>query len=244
MWSGYAPVQESQADATFAPVRPRTAAELREAADRHQWFHSIDLGQGVVTKGLKRPTTLRKEAASIFRFGVQGKTVVDIGAWDGYFSLEAARRGAKRVLATDHFCWTGPGWGKKAAFELAREATGLPVDDYDVDPMEITSAKLGKFDVALFLGVLYHLKHPLYVLERLAEVVREYAVIETHLAHQDVEKPCLAFYPGKELNDDDSNWFSPNVPAVYGMLKTVGFNRIEFVHHPESVDRGIFHAWK
>lgn len=244
MFPGYANEQEDDVGAMIATPAARAADEFREAASRLNWFHSIDLGGGVVTKGLKRPTTLRAEAGVIFKYGVEGRTVLDIGAWDGYFSFEAARRGAKRVLATDHFCWSGDGWGKKAAFDLAREATGLSVDDYDIDPMEINSAKIGKFDVALFLGVLYHLKHPLYVLERLAEVVKEYAVIETHIAHQNVRTPCLAFYPGKELNQDDSNWFSPNVPAVVGMLKTVGFRRIEHVLHPESTDRAIFHAWK
>jgi hypothetical protein len=50
-------------------------------------------------------------------------------AWDGFFSFEAERRGAQRVLATDSFCWDVGGWGTKAGFELARRALGSKVED-------------------------------------------------------------------------------------------------------------------
>jgi hypothetical protein len=67
-----------------------------------RWFHSIDLGEGLLTKGDKPNFILRGRADVVFRHGVAGKTVLDIGAWDGFYSFEAERRGAARVLATDH----------------------------------------------------------------------------------------------------------------------------------------------
>ncbi|MBI3117610.1 MAG: methyltransferase type 11, partial [Candidatus Hydrogenedentes bacterium] len=70
-----------------------------------RWFHSMDLGSGQVTRGLKPREVLGMEAEIIFRYPLAGKTVLDVGAWDGFFSFEAERRGAARVLATDHFCW-------------------------------------------------------------------------------------------------------------------------------------------
>ncbi|KAK0349139.1 hypothetical protein LTR94_034365, partial [Friedmanniomyces endolithicus] len=96
------------------------------------------------------------EAGTIFSYPVKGKTVLDIGAWDGFFSFEAERRGASRVLATDHFCWSGPGWGNQDGFKWVREATGSKVEDLDIDPMQITPEAVGEFDVVLLSGVIYH----------------------------------------------------------------------------------------
>lgn len=69
------------------------------------WWHSIDLGQGVVTPGFKRPEVLEDELAKLQLPVLNGKTVLDIGAWDGFFSFEAERRGAQRVVALDHYSW-------------------------------------------------------------------------------------------------------------------------------------------
>src|SRR5215469_11279321 len=79
------------------------------------WFHSHAFPDGEVVAGEKPIGVLEKEAGVVFRHGVAGKSVLDIGAWDGWFSFEAERRGAARVLATDHFCWSGPGWRSRRA---------------------------------------------------------------------------------------------------------------------------------
>jgi len=208
------------------------------------WFHSIDLGGGVITPGLKSVHMLRGEASVAFRHSIAGMSVMDVGAWDGFFSFEAERRGASRVLATDHFCWTGGGWGKKSSFNLARKVLGSRVEDQDIDPMEIREAATGTFDCVLFLGVLYHMRHPLYVLDRVASVTRKMLIMETHLDMLDVNRPAAAFYPGSELGNDPTNWWGPNIPAVIGMLRTAGFQRIEHSSHPVCPDRGFFHAFK
>ena len=65
-------------------------------------------------------------------------TVLDVGAWDGFFSFEAERRGAKRVLATDFDSWLGKTWGSKAGFELARRALTFRVDDMTIDVLELS----------------------------------------------------------------------------------------------------------
>lgn len=72
----------------------------------HRWWHSIDLGQGVVTPGTKPPGTMRAEIEALRLPDLAGKTVLDIGAWDGAFSFECERRGAERVVALDHFIWS------------------------------------------------------------------------------------------------------------------------------------------
>ena len=77
--------------------------------DEINWFHSIPLDDGTVTPGLD--SSMDKLEQVCLPKDLSGKTVLDIGAWDGFFSFQAEKAGAKRVLATDHFCWSGPGWG-------------------------------------------------------------------------------------------------------------------------------------
>ena len=87
----------------------RGEAELTQIC----FFHSFELPDGEIINGLTPLAAEQAAAAWTFRHGVQGRTVLDVGAWDGFYAFEAERRGASRVLATDHFCWSGPGWGTK-----------------------------------------------------------------------------------------------------------------------------------
>src|SRR5438132_9175967 len=86
-------------------ARPMESDELRAAAGCIRWYHSMDLGHGIVTRGSADPRPLLKRLQLPAR--LDGLSVLDIGAWDGFYSFEAERRGAKRFLATDHFCWSG-----------------------------------------------------------------------------------------------------------------------------------------
>jgi tRNA (mo5U34)-methyltransferase len=221
------------------------AAALRQNVEAIRWYHTIDLGQGIVTKGVD-DTALR--LARIDLPSLQGRTVLDIGAWDGFFSFEAERRGAARVLATDYYSWRGVGWGTgngKAGFELARLALGSRVEDEDIDVMELSPERIGTFDVVLFLGVLYHLRHPLLALERVASVCRDLLVLETVVDMVGFRRPAMAFYPHRELNNDPTNWWGPNPPAVEGMLRTVGFERVQRVtplpSFPRRAARAVMH---
>jgi tRNA (mo5U34)-methyltransferase len=153
--------------------------------------------------------------------------VLDVGAWDGYFSFEAERRGASRVLAADHFAWHGENWSSKEGFELARRALRSRVKDIDV--MELAPERLGTFDLVLLLGVLYHLRHPLLALERVASVTGDQLILETHVDLTWLRRPAMAFYPGHELGHDPTNWWGPNPEGVCAMLADVGFKRVELV---------------
>ena len=206
------------------------AEELRARADAIRWYHTIDLGQGVVTPGVD-DTPLRLRRLDLPE-SFAGRTVLDVGAWDGFFSLEAERRGAARVVATDHYAWHGVGWGTgqgKAGFDLAREARESRVEDLAVDVMDLSPERVGTFDVVFFFGVLYHLPHPLLALERVASVTRGLLILETVVDMVGFRRPAMAFYPGRELGNDPTNWWGPNVPAVHAMLRTVGFAEIRTV---------------
>src|SRR5207247_11262810 len=82
-------------------------AQLEEmAASVGYWWHSIDLGLGVVTNGFKTREGLKNELESLRLPDLKDKTVLDIGAWDGFYSFEAEGRGARRVVALDHYVWS------------------------------------------------------------------------------------------------------------------------------------------
>ncbi len=210
-----------------------TPAEIREAAARIRWYHSIDLGHGIVTRGESNNQRTLKRLGLPPRLA--GMSVLDIGAWDGFFSFEAERRGARRVLATDHTCWSGPGWGTKDGFMLARRALNSRVEDLDIDVPDLTPERIGVFDLVLFLGVLYHLRHPLLALERVSSVTGRQLILETQADMLHCFRPACAFYPGDELNRDPTNWFGPNPAAVVAMLRDVGFRKVEVVRRPRRL---------
>lgn len=217
--------------------------QLAERVNALPWYHRIDLGNGLTTPGVV------ENARVLPRLGLpdslHGRTVLDIGAWDGFYSFEAARRDAERVLATDSFSWDGRGWGSKKSFELARSALELEdrVDDLTIDGMDISPESLGgTFDVVLHLGVLYHLRDPFTALERAASVCDEMLVLETETAVNFLPYGAARFYYNSDLNGDDTNWYQYNVRALKGMLSELGFSSVEVTYrHPlyRRVARGI-----
>jgi tRNA (mo5U34)-methyltransferase len=200
---------------------------LRRDVNAIKWWHAIDLGHGIVTPG-PDPTPARLRELQ-FPAELTGLSVLDIGAWDGFFSFEAERRGAARVLATDSFCWGQGGWGTKAGFELARRALHSRVEDLTIDPLDLSPERVGTFDLVLFLGVLYHMRHPLLALERVFSVTRGQLILNTQVDLTAIERPALAFYQGNELNNDSTNWCGPNSAAVVAMLHAVGFREVRIV---------------
>lgn len=173
------------------------------------WFHSIDLGQGVVTKGHKTPEILRAELAALQLPNLRGKTVLDINTWDGFYAFEAERQGAAAVTALDLFVWSvnlaehdryqrecrargeaplpyyetpyfdGKELPGKRGFDIAHRLLGSKVRAVAADFMVMDLDQLGTFDVTFFFGTLYHMENPLESMRRLFSVTREMAVIET-----------------------------------------------------------------
>jgi tRNA (mo5U34)-methyltransferase len=240
----------------FLVSHPLTAEELRsQVAAVPFWWHSLDLGNGVVTRGCKTPRVLQDELAYCHLPDLCGRTVLDIGAWDGFFSFQAERLGAARVVALDHYVWSIdfsqphpssqlpehvpsvrhpddlPG---KRGFDLAHRVLGSRVEPTVADFMEVDLTTLGQFDVVLYLGVLYHMRHPLLALERLAKVTRDLAVIETDaFCIPGLEDRAFCqFFETDELAGDPTNWWSPNAQAVIGMCRAAGFRKVQIQSHP------------
>lgn len=230
--------------AAAAVDRGRLAARVAVV----DWFHSFDFGGGVVATGHKERRILELEAAAAIPADIAGKRCLDIGAWDGFFSFQAELRGARSVLATDHFSWSGDGWGTADGFRLARELLASRVADLDIDALDIAEPAVGRHDVVLFLGVLYHLRNPFEGLRAAASVCDQTLVVETTLHLHEVEGPAMRFFPGAELHGDPTNWWSPNPRCVIDMLSALGFRRVDFTPHPaiavgdRAPGRGIFTA--
>jgi len=199
--------------------------ELKKEVSKIRWWHKIDLGNGMITPGSQ--DTLGKLKKLGLPEDITGITVLDVGAWDGFFSFEAERRGAKRVLATDSWVWQGRSWGSKEGFELARKVLNSKVEDMEIDVLDLSPDKVGTFDLVLFLGVLYHMLHPLLALERVFSITGNQLILETHVDMLEANYPAMKFYPGAELGNDPTNWWGPNPACVEAMLKTVGFREVK-----------------
>lgn len=206
-----------------------------------RWFHSIDLGNGVVTPGDKSIETIQKEQRIFFEpIALKGATLLDIGAWNGAFSFEATRRGA-HVLATDHYVWTHKVWRGREGFDIANDVLGLNVKTKIIDVPDITVESVGRHDVVLFLGVLYHLPSPLTLLQSVADVAGECLVVETHADLLHIKTPALAYYPGTTLNGDPTNFFGPNLAFVVEALRERGYSTFDSRYQD---GRLTVHAWR
>jgi tRNA (mo5U34)-methyltransferase len=109
------------------PMLSTAGAGLQSRVDEIPfWWHSIDLGGGVVTPGVKTAEELEKELAWLGLGDLRGKSVLDVGSWDGYFAFAAERLGADRVVALDHYVWATE-VGEFVKYRDSRVERGLPV---------------------------------------------------------------------------------------------------------------------
>lgn len=205
------------------------------------WFHSFAFPDGTQVDGIKALPALQEEASLIFPRRLDGKRVLDIGAWDGFFSFEAERRGAAEVLATDHFCWSGAGWGDKRGFDHAHARFGSKVLSQDIDIPDHSPERLGRFDLVLLLGVLYHVTDPYRTLEAAAAMSRDQIAIETVTALRHETLPAMRLFEPLELNSDPTNFWAPNILALRQMLTRFGFR--DFRVTPGSLDNRGWRKW-
>jgi tRNA (mo5U34)-methyltransferase len=242
---------EDGPEPTDGPRKARTPEEverLRQRVAARPWFHTIDLGDGIVTPGYDQ------SPAKIGYLGLperlDGLSVLDIGAYDGFFSFECERRGAARVVAADHFCWTYGGMATKDGFDLAKAALNSRVEEKLIPVEDISPERVGVFDLVLFLGVLYHAPDMVRYLRLVRSVCRGRVILETEIDAEDYPRPAAVFYPGNALNNDASNFWGPNMACVEAMLREVGFKRVERVctfnlcrRGTRPFHRAVFHAF-
>ena len=211
-----------------------------------KWCHNLDL-RGVQTAPDHflgdYPRFKFKNFAHAIPQDLRGKSVLDIGCNAGFYSIEMKRRGADRVVGIDF---------DETYLDQARFAA-------EVSQMEIEFRKLSvydvggfgeKFDVVIFMGVLYHLRHPLLALDLIREHVakdlmifqsmqrgsdevfeteEDYPFSETGV-FEDEDFPC-AYFIEKKYSEDPTNWWIPNRSCAEAMLRAAGFKIVE---HPED----------
>ena len=223
----------------------REAIEAK-VAELGPWFHRMDLC-GVDTAPDHflgdYPRLKFRKFEPVVPLDLSGKTVLDIGCNAGFYAMEFKRRGAARVVGTD----SDPRYLAQARF--AAEVEGLDIEFRELSVYDV--ALLGeKFDLVVFMGVLYHLRHPLLALDLIHEhvagglllfqtmqrgateidpICKDYDFFETE--HLDSPGyPKMVFFEHK-YSHDPTNWWAPNAACAEAMLRSSGF---EIVEHPEQ----------
>jgi tRNA (mo5U34)-methyltransferase len=219
----------------------------RRVRELGPWFHNIELG-GVRTAPEHflgdYPAVKWRGFAHAIPADLAGRTVLDIGCNGGFYALEMKRRGAERVVAVD----ADPDYLAQARF--AAEVSGLEIELRQLSVYDVGA--LGeRFDIVLFLGVLYHLRHPLLALDLIHEHVagdllvfqsmqrgsREVAAAVPEdrefwdeSAFDEPAYPKLHFVEHRYAGDC-TNWWVPNRACAEAMLRSAGF---DIVSHAEE----------
>ena len=190
------------------------------------WWHSFELPDGTLIRGVCDLPGLKNRIGQFpIAQDLHGKRVLDIGTWDGWFGFEMERRGAE-VLAIDN--WDNP------RFHEARALLHSRVEYRLMDMYELTPERVGYFDIVLFMGVLYHLKHPLLALERVCALATEMAAVDSfilrdkHRPGEEVDqRPVMEFYETNEFGGQADNWVAPSLACLLAFCRTAGFARVE-----------------
>lgn len=208
------------------------------------WFHRITLGEGVQTKTSSvtgepadHPQGTWKTIRRCLPEDLSGKSVLDVGCNAGFYSIEAKRRGAARVLGVDaqrHLI-------NQALF--VRRALGLDIEYRRMSVYDLSRSSVGQFDITLALGLIYHCKHLVLALEKLFEVTSDLLIIETALLPQKktpnsfvdpVAGPAITLHPlvyaenSAETKEPVFNWFLPGTKSLEALLRNVGFDEVTF----------------
>ncbi len=207
---------------------------IRKVAEVPYWGQSIPLPHGIVTPG-KVMSNIKYMKRLQLPESLKEKRVLDIGTWDGYYAFEAEKRGAEVVAIDNLQRMQRPdeqelAWQSNKGFETASKIMNSRVQFHNMDIYDVSPENIGMFDITLFLGVLYHLKHPLLALERVARITREMMIVETAWFKTFTRLPVLRYVEGATLNQDPSNHFVFNTPALIGMLRDCGFRNVSIVY--------------
>jgi len=206
------------------------------------WFHNFDI-QGVQTAPNHflgdYPSFKWRRFQHAIPADLTGKTVLDIGCNAGFYSIEMKRRGAKKVVGID----SDPGYLAQARF--AAQMSGADIEFHELDVYSVPQLQ-EKFDIVLFMGVLYHLRHPLLALDLLYEhavkdilvfqsltrgntdlypLDKDYSFDETEIFDRP-GYPVMHFVE-HSYSRDPTNWWIPNRACAEAMLRSAGFRILE-----------------
>jgi tRNA (mo5U34)-methyltransferase len=153
--------------------------EIQDRIDAITWYHEFDFGSGLVTKNNSANIETHRKfwahiRSSLDSIDFAGKTVLDIGCWDGYWSFYAEQRGAAHVLAIDD---CEQNWAGDAGLRLAKELLHSSIEINTKLPVYELSSLQRKLDVILCLGVYYHLIDPFYAFAQIRHCCHENSIV-------------------------------------------------------------------
>jgi tRNA (mo5U34)-methyltransferase len=226
---------------------PDRATLERQIQDLGDWFHNLDLF-GVRTAPEHFlgdfPNVKWKHIEEAIPKNLEGAHVLDIGCNGGFYSINMKRRGAERVLGIDvddRYLNQGRFAARTLGMEIEFEKRSV----YDIDTLP------GQFDYVFFMGVFYHLRYPLFALDKVIKKVQPEGqlIFQTMLRgspevkqweenyhfwntriFSDPDFPAMYFVEQSYANDP-TNWWIPNRAAAEAMLRSSG---LELQQHPES----------
>ena len=240
------PVEQLEQHWMVEPPNPPTREEAEAYVKSYSfWYHRMYLGNGVYTLPPTMADLVWALIKPIFPADLNGASMLDIGSNAGFFSILAKLHGAGRILGIESF---------KMFFdqgEYFRNIWQMDIEYRFMDAHDI--GKLDEeFDLVMFAGILYHLKHPLLVLEEIGRRCRDAVIVESEIIPEDprnllmtrlgplgevkltpATKGFMKFYERDELNGDMSNWWAPDTECLLGMLRVAGF---------KYFSRPIYHA--
>ncbi|MCC6933548.1 MAG: DUF1698 domain-containing protein [Deltaproteobacteria bacterium] len=201
-----------------------------------QWFHRIDLGNGLVTPGLESDLTSTKFEVikPYITENLRNKTVLDIGCNAGAISIEFARQGSRVTGIDIRDMYVNQARWVASVLQLDIRYATVPV--YQID-------SLGEFDIIVFFGMLYHLRYPMVALDLLKKICKGQLFIETAITNSDqIIMKWANPHPGQRPLDQeaDYNWWFPSPNAVMTMLDAAGFKNITLI--TSNGDRAYFSA--
>ena len=235
-----------------------TPEELKAAVESVWWWHSIEIPGYGLTPGHEPNSRSRDAYMNIPWAELKGKTVLDIGAWDGLYSFLAEEAGAENVVAADIY-WSAEWLPKSDGIRLAIAAKNSKVKAtrFDVEEGALKSVIARALrdgvsvqaDVCFFFGVLYHLQNPLRALHNVAASIKPggLLILETATTARFIDKDEESSVPFLELcegerDGDATNWSYPNRAWVEAALRIVGFEQIEY--QGGISNRAAWHARK
>src|SRR5918911_2471111 len=209
--------------------------ELRAEVERYPWYHTLELGGGVVTNGMfdHRPVLDRYPIPA----DLSGMRCLDVATMDGFWAFEMERRGAAAVIAIDIDDPDQLDWpaalrathdrsldeSKGERFAIAKRALGSKVERvllsaYDLGP------ELGSFDFVFCGDLLLHLKDPITPIENIRSVCTEMAVIVNVIKKFRLyEKRPMAELDGIDV----FQWWVTNLEGLVRIVRAAGFARVE-----------------
>ena len=206
-------------------------AELQTEIAKHEWMHTIDLGNGIVTPGRwpRNPNIVKAFDGIDF----SGKKVLDVGTCNGIWSFEAEKRGAAEVHSVDYL--THVEYWCKPAYDLAHNTLeSKAIYNPDMNVYDVAGLGVEDFDVVVFCGIYYHLKYPLLALMRMRQVMKTGAqiIIEGPI-HANNERAYATYHYHDLLLDDRSNWWTPSRRCLREWVESSFFDITEQFEHPD-----------